>query len=541
MEGSTEAGCNACPPGLNSTQGSTTVSACTSGGPVWRQFGGDHTHSGRSLYTAPKSPVVLQWIAPLSAPVTSAAVLMVQTASGDAVVALTKDAGIVAVNASGSLVFSLPSISKTDLVVYPVLPLQLSFTRTDATKDWYNPFLLGASDGSITYYGKPSRGSTVPSAGAVSAIRTPPTFDGYYIWWGTEGGALKQYSLYTSTGTPTSYDPDSNAMYSYASYTSPIRAMVAVKLKFISGSFGKDADNLPQYIDISKVAVYHVFYGNTHGTLVALDVKTGNNAWTSPDVNPRPITAGTPIVDVLYDQAYDLVIVTAGQSLYAVDATDGGNSNKWTSLGTSLGTCGTPVLGISGDVWIICYKDGVSMATQFSLISKSQTFSITVCQCRIVAAPVVDSNGLLVVGDMSGNVWAFSKTTAPYTMYTTDGPILASVVIAPGALYVGAKSLFALTTCPSPMAWDASSSSCQPCARGYALSSTTGVCEVCAAGSVSVGNQATCTPCARGYYSAFAGGSTCLPCEAGTYSNKTGAAQCVSRAAPRALQQHVRV
>lgn len=533
---------------------------------VWPQYGGDAAHSGQSRNYAPTNFIgfynfdlnfllssycqtcagVLAWKVKLTGPAMGSALVMDEKGL---LYLVTRDATLTAVEtttARGGVVWAKRSTSTTDAVPYFTVPALSRSYYPDPPITGY--FLTGSTDGSINtlVLGPSAAGGdfVVQKNMFYGAIRSPPSCvfppTGEICWYGTDGGRIVAVDPLTNVkSTPVIVNP------------SPVSIRGSPAIKFTTNPI------------TGSVVSYKVFFGAANQALYAWDALANEISWAMAG-NTGWISGPLDAISPMYDPDTDFVFVGCPdgvmRAFYAEPKVPGqAYPNPPTQIawfnppsyvpnivppGGFSGGINSPAKGRYNDV-IAC--TGAGAVVSFDAATGSVRWNNIPASSRgpasyypaIVATPVVDANGVILVGDTNGTLWALNGADGNVIWsYPTGGPIVTSVVIDnKGIVYVGSGDsyVYALVSCADGRVWSPDLNSCTYCDPGFYVGPQK-TCVPCPIGTFSdfFSNflYGSCTACAPGSFSSFPGATNCTLCAPGTFTGSAGAVRCEGQCSP---------
>ena len=449
---------------------------------VWTQYGGDFQKTGRSAYAAPTKPQ-LMWQRTLDAAVTTPALVTV----ADWLAVVTKDGSYIFLNQTDGTndpLYYYRGTSQSDRLSIATPPISLPNSRDDG-ESAYTVFF---SDGIIntnptgTYLG--TVGLPISSISTTHSFRAPPTFDGYFVHAPTDDGFVYMG------------DKAASDKLFVATENNPLTS-VAVKLVFPDSSNYNQLT--PQEIEetgwspssgFSSYTFYVCALGTSLYNLHAYKLGSNNEfeeLWSSTEETVGSATCRrNPVFVASHNYVLAVLIEFFNGTSYSyVSAFDADTGEYIYSTSPYFGTYSPLALGINND-FILASNAGSNTGIDWYSLETGDYIAFTLIGvATIISAPVVDSRGTVVVGDLAGILYAFSSETHKLLwQIQTDGPIVTSVVIGPHALYVGSRSVYAFTDCGFGEVWSPVDGACKGCLNGSTYSSPTDLsCKPCSPGT----------------------------------------------------------
>lgn len=188
---------------------------------------------------------------------------------------------------------------------------------------------------------------------------------------------------------------------------------------------------------------------------------------------------------------------------------------------------GSPVVDSNGVVYVPLLSGQVvalaySYATASSLQTVTQRWALTLPGApALFSSLAISAEGYIIAGANDGTLYAIASTIG--------GTKLSSPSCVAGK---GISNTLSPTFHANITAFDGSSSFCALCTAGRYAGGSTNVCSPCSAGSyTTLPGQTACTPCGVGTYAGAFGSIVCTSCPLGTKSDALGLSACVSCAA----------
>jgi outer membrane protein assembly factor BamB len=228
-------------------------------------------------------------------------------------------------------------------------------------------------------------------------------------------------------------DPDDTALYTHLSVSNS---------SFLNQAWSFTASGA---VDGSPAIVDGVAYiADDAGDVYAINIETGMEIWTYNDgdsaIDDTPAVAGG-----------DVIVGTAAGTVIAINATTG--TLAWTStLGGGAVDSSPAVVGST--IYVASEN-----ANLYALLvaNGDQVWSATLGGASQSSPAVDPTAGLVIVGDRSGLISAFSESTgSPVWTYTTGGAVTAAPLISGGTVYVGSAddNLYALAESTGDLSWE---------------------------------------------------------------------------------------